>query len=258
MKSIEIISRNNPKVKFLKQLQQKKYRDKFEKFFVENAVLICDALESEFFFESLFVTEDFIKKNKEKFDFILNHTNAKEYYLISEKINRSFSNLDTTSGICAIYHKKRKEINFSQPIIYLNGINDPGNLGTILRSALAFDLKNIVIDEKCADIYNPKTISASKDAIFKLNIIFDKNLEIFNQVKEKMKIFSTRIEKSDTLDILKNEKLFCIIIGSESHGVDKELQKMSNACVRIEMNKEIESLNVASASAIIFYEIYKN
>ena len=257
MKLIEIISRDNSKIKFLKQLQQKKYRDKFEKFFVENAVLICDALRSEFFFESLFVTENFIGKNKEKFDFILNHTNSKEYYLISEKINRSFSNLDTPPGICAIYRKKRKEIDFTKPIIYLNGINDPGNLGTILRSALAFDLENIVVDEKCADIYNPKTISASKDAIFKLNIISDKNLEILNQIKEKMKVFSTRIERSDTLDTLKNEKLFCLILGSESRGVNKELQEMSDACVRIEMGKKIESLNVASASAIIFYEIYK-
>ena len=257
MKSLEIISRDNPKIKFLKQLQQKKYRDKFEKFFVENAVLICDALRSEFFFESLFATENFIEKNKEKFDFILDHTNAKEYYLISEKINKSFSNLDTAPGICAIYHKKRKGIDFTKPIIYLNGINDPGNLGTILRSALAFDLENIVVDEKCADIYNPKTISASKDAIFKLNIISDKNLEIFDQIKEKMKVFSTRVERSDTLDALKNEKLFCLILGSESRGVDKELQEMSDACVRIEMGKKIESLNVASASAIIFYEIYK-
>jgi TrmH family RNA methyltransferase len=257
MKLIEIISKDNPKIKFLRQLQQKKYRDKFEKFFVENAVLICDALRSEFFFESLFITENFIERNKEKFDFILNNTNAKEYYLISEKINRSFSNLDTPPGICAIYHKKRKEIDFTKPIIYLNGINDPGNLGTILRSALAFDLENIVVDEKCADIYNPKTISASKDAIFKLNIVSDKNLKIFNEIKEKMKIFSTRIKRSETLDILKNEKLFCLILGNESHGVDKELQEMADAYLKIEMEEKMESLNVASASAIIFYEIYK-
>ncbi len=257
MKPLEIISRDNPKIKFLKQLRQKKYRDKFEKFFVENAVIICDALESKFFFESLFVTENFIEKNKEKFDFILKHTKANEYYLISEKINKSFSSLDTAPGICAIYHKKNKEIDFTNPIVYLNGINDPGNLGTILRSALAFDLENIIVDEKCADIYNSKTINASRDAIFKLNIIFDKNLEIFSQIKEKMKIFSTRIEQSNTLDILKNEKIFCLIVGSESHGVEKKLQKMSDAYVRIEMGRKIESLNVASASAIIFYELYK-
>ncbi|MCK4891739.1 MAG: hypothetical protein KAS78_03670 [Candidatus Pacebacteria bacterium] len=72
-----------------------------------------------------------------------------------------------------------------------------------------------------------------------------------------MKVFSTRIERSDTLDALKNEKLFCLILGSESRGVDKKLQEMSDACIRIEMSRKIESLNVASASAIISYEIYK-
>ena len=257
MRLIEIANKNNPKIKFLKQLQQKKYRDQFDKFFVENTVLICDALESEFFFESLFITENFISKNKKKFDFILEHTNAKEYYLISEKINRSFSNLDTAPGICAIYHKKRKELDFTAPLIYLNGINNPGNLGTILRSALAFDLENIIVDEKCADIYNPKTIGAAKDAIFKLNIISDKNLEIFDLIKKKMKVFSTGLEGSDTLDVLKNERSFCLILGSESHGIDEELQEMSDAFIRIEMGEKIESLNVASASAIIFYEIYK-
>ncbi len=258
MKVLEITSKNNLKIKSLKQLRQKKYRDKFGKFFVENAVIIRDALKAGIFFESLFVSKDFIEKNKEKFNFILSRAKIKKYYLINEKINKSFSNLDTASGICAVYPKKEKRIDFAKPVIYLNGINDPGNLGTILRSSLAFDLKNIVVDEKCADVYSPKTISAAKDALFKLNIVFDKNLKIYNQIKEKMKIFSTRLEKSDTPDILKSEKLFCIVLGSESRGVDKKLWETSDAFIKIQISKEIESLNVASAAAIIFYEIYQN
>ncbi|NOQ67828.1 hypothetical protein GQ568_00110 [Patescibacteria group bacterium] len=80
---------------------------------------------------------------------------------------------------------------------------------------------------------------------------------MLDQIKEKKKVFSTRVERSDTLDVLKNKKLFCLILGSESHEIDKEIQEMSDACVRIEMGRKIESLNVASASTIIFYEIYK-
>ncbi|MEA2098088.1 MAG: RNA methyltransferase, partial [Patescibacteria group bacterium] len=124
-------------------------------------------------------------------------------------------------------------------------------------SALAFDLENIIIDEKCADVYNSKTIGAAKDAIFKLNIVSDKSLKIFDQIKNKMKVFSTSLENSDTLDVLKNEKPFCLILGNESHGIDEELQEMSDARIKIEMGKKIESLNVASASAIVFYELYK-
>ncbi len=258
MKSFEITSKDNPKIKFIKQLQQKKYRDKFGKFIVENAVIICDALKAGIFFESIFITKDFIKKNKEKFYEISSQTRVKEYYLIDEKINKSFSNLFTAPGICAIYSKIEREINYTKPIIYLNGINDPGNLGTILRSALAFDLKNIVLDERCADIYNPKTVTAAKDSIYKLNIAFDKDLKILNKINERMKIFSTRLEKSDTLNILKTEKIFCLVLGSESHGINEPIRALSDAFIKIEMGKETESLNVAAAAAIIFYEIYKN
>lgn len=258
MKPLEITSKDNPKIKFLRQLQQKKYRDEFGKFIVENAVIIGDALKAGAFFESIFMTRDFIKKNEEKFNEISRQTKVKTYYLIDEKINKSFSSLITAPGVCAVYSKIEREIDYTQPIVYLNGINDPGNLGTILRSALAFGLKNIVLDEGCADVYNPKTITAAKDSIYKLNSAFDKDLKILNKIKEKMKIFSTRLEKSDTLDILKTEKIFCLVLGSEARGINEAIQKLSDAFIKIEMTEEMESLNVASAAAIIFYEIYRN
>lgn len=247
---IEIKSKDNEKIKILKKLGQKKYRDQLAVFLVENLSIIYDALRAGIVFESLFVTEGFIKKNKEKFDFILK--NAKEYYLIDEKINKSFSGLETPSGICAIYKKQGRESDFTKPIIYLNGIGDPGNLGTILRSALAFNLKNIVIDEKCADIYNFKTVNSAKDAIFKLNIVFDKNREILKEIKKKMLIFSTEVKNGKEIKDIKNKKLFCLVLGSEAHGVDKEILEMSDDFITIKTSGEIESLNVASAAAIIF------
>jgi len=267
MKSIEITSKDNPKIKFLKQLGQAKYRDKSGKFLVENAVIIADAAEGGIYYEALFATKNFITRNKEKFKYIFETGKAGEYYLMDEKINRSFTSLDTAPGIAAVYSKKPEQIDFSSPVIYLNGISDPGNLGTILRSALAFGLKNIVVDEKCADIYNYKTIQAAKDAIFKLDIVLDKDREFFVKLKKMSvqgggpasgwPIFATRLERSDTLDILKNKKLFCLVLGSESHGVDKKIEDLSDGFIRIPMSGEIESLNVASAAAIVFYEIYK-
>lgn len=257
MKSIEITSKDNPKIKFLKQLGQAKYRDKSGKFLVENAVIIADAAEGGIYYEALFATKNFITKNKEKFEFIFEAGKANEYYLIDEKINKFFSSLDTAPGIGAVYSKKPKQIDFFSPVIYLNGISDPGNLGTILRSALAFGLKNIVVDEKCADVYNHKTIQAAKDAIFKLNIEFDNDLKILKEIKKKMPVFATLLEKSQGLEIFKKEKLFCVVLGSESHGVDKAIREISDNFIRIPMSGEIESLNVAASAAIVFYEIYK-
>ena len=255
---IKIISKDNAKIKELRQLEQKKYRKESGKFLVENTIIIQDATKAGVFFEAIFVTAEFIEKNETKFDSIMNMNQIKEYYLIDERINKSFSSLDTASGIIAVYTKPENKINFHKPIVYLNAINDPGNLGTILRSALAFDLKNIVIDKQCADVYNPKTINAAKDSIFKLNIGFDQSHKILKEIKKKMPIFSTRLEKSEGLEILKKQDLFCVVFGSESHGVEKEIQEMSNDFIKIPINKEIESLNVAMSAGIVFYEIYTN
>lgn len=255
-KILEITSKDNAKIKILKQLGQKKFRDESGKFLVENAVIIQDAAKAGISFDAIFFTKDFISKNKEKFEFIIEKSNTSEYYLIDEKINKSFSSMDTAPGIAAVYSKPEHKIDYSKPVIYLNAINDPGNLGTILRSALAFGLKNIVIDERSADVYNPKTINAAKDAIFKLNIEFDKDLKVLKDIKEKMPVFATRLEKSEGLEVLKKQNLFCVVLGSESHGVDKAIQDMSDKFIRIPMSGEIESLNVAASAAIVFYEIY--
>lgn len=256
-KILEITSKDNAKIKILKQLGQKKYRDEARKFLVENAVIIHDAVKAGISFDAIFFTKDFINKDKEKFDFIIEKSGVSEYYLIDEKINKSFSALDTAPGIAAVYSKPEREIELARPVIYLNAINDPGNLGTILRSALAFGLKDIVIDERSADVYNPKTINAAKDAIFKLNIAFDKDLEVLKKIKNKMPVYATRLEESEGLEILKKEKLFCVVMGSESHGVDKAIQALSDGFIRIPMSGEIESLNVGVSAAIVFYEIFR-
>lgn len=258
LQPIKIISKDNIKIKTLRKLGQKKYRDENKKFLVENAVIIYDAAKAGIIFDAIFVTKDFIEKNREIFDFIINKNKTREYYLIDEKINKSFSSLSTASGIATVYSKIENRIDYSKPVIYLNALNDPGNLGTILRSALAFDLKNIIIDECSADVYNPKTISAAKDAIFKLNIEFDQNLKILKEIKKKMPIFTTRLEKSEGLDILKKQKSFCVVFGSESHGVEQKIQKLSDNFIKIPISDEIESLNVATSAGIIFREIYSD
>lgn len=249
---IEIESKDNPKIKHLRKLKNKKYRDEYSEFLVENLTTISDAFQAGYEFKQLFITPEFLEKNKIE----IKKMSVEESYLVNERINESFSNLKTASGICAVYDKLDNKIDFAKPIIYLNGISDPGNLGTILRSALAFNLQNVILDENCVDLYNYKLINASKDSIFKLKIEIDQNLKILKQIKEKMKIFSTRLEKSNNLDVLKKEKVFCLVLGSESHGVSPEIQNLSDDFIRINMGKEIESLNVSGAAAIIFSQIY--
>lgn len=255
MEKISITSSDNSKIKLLKKLRLKKYRNQFDEFVIENAVIIKDALTAGIQPESLFMTGAFVNENKHWITSVLQSSPIKEYYEINEAINKTFSELVTPPGIAAIYKKIHLPITYDSHVIYFNGINDPGNVGTILRSALAFGLKNIVVDESCADIYNSKTLQAAKDSIFKLRITEDKERAVLKNIKTKMKIFSTRMQQAEKIEILKQEKKICLVLGSESHGVSEEVQSLSDGFVKIDMSKEVESLNVASAAAILFYQL---
>jgi len=253
MEKIIISSAANEKIKLLRKLSHKKYRHDLGLFKVENFKTILGALEANVQFESMYLTKNFISQHE---DFV--KLLKANYFIISESVNKSFSELDNAPGICAVFKFLNKEITFNESIVYLNGINDPGNLGTILRNALAFGLKNIVVDEDCADIYNYKTLQAAKDSIYKLSIASDENFHILKEIKTKMKIYSTRMQEAEMLDVLKKLKKFCLVLGSESHGVSKEIQTLSDGFVKIDISNEIESLNVASAAAILFYEMSKS
>lgn len=256
MQMSEIKSKDSEKIKFLRKLQQKKYRDNEGKFLVENLKIIYDGLRAGIIPAEIFFTKNFLRKNLKEAGEISDKLKKGNVFLISEAINKSFSSLETAPGVCAVYNKKPQKINLEEIVIYLNGVNDPGNIGTILRSALAFGLKNVVLDEGCADIYNYKTIQAAKDSIFKLNITLDKELNIFDKIRKTMKIFSTSLEGDKELTILDKEKFFCLVLGSESHGVEKKILDKSDGFIKIRMSGDIESLNVAVSASIIFHHIF--
>ncbi len=253
---IKIESKTNEKIKVLKKLHLKKYRDKFSLFFVENFKIIRDGLESGICFKELFVSEEFLFKHEDELKLLTKHFNG-QYYLITRAVNKEISLLDNPSGIYAVYGKKKKEIDLSKNIVYLNGVSDPGNLGTIIRTALAFDYYNIVVDEQCADVYNPKTIQASKDSIFKVNVVQDKNLKILELIKKEMKIYTADMGGSESVADIKKLDKSCLIFGSEAHGISDEIKKISDGSVGIKINKKIESLNVAIAAGILLYDISK-
>lgn len=248
----KITSPQNNQIKLLEKLNQKKYRQETRQFMVENLATIMDALKDGHDFEALFVTEEFANKNKEKLEYLEKKSQAKNFYLIDSRTNKRYSNLDTPSGVTAVYNMEEKKLNKSS-VIYLNGVSDPGNLGTIMRSALAFDFVNLVLDETCVDVYNPKVIGAAKDTIFKLNIIEDKTGDWLKN--NKLPIYAADSHSGVALAKFKPAKAFCLVLGSESHGISPEIMKRAEKSLKIEISPKIESLNVATAAAILFYEL---
>lgn len=252
MKKIDTITSSaNSKIKDLKSLTLKKYRQETGKFFVENFTIIKDALAGSHDFETLFITEDFINKYPDKFSYLEDNSQA-SYYVIDEKVNKHFSQLDTPSGIVAVYQIIEEQKLEAGSVIYLNGISDPGNLGTIMRSALAFGFKNLVLDSYCVDIYNSKVISASKDAIFKLNIITDEDGSWLQS--NNLPMYVTSSHDGVNLSEFESAPEFCLVLGGESHGVSEDIIEMADSKIKIEMSDEIESLNVAIAAALLLYK----
>ena len=251
----EIVSQKNTQIKLLRKLALKKYRRQRSQFTVENLAIIYDALKSGQGFTGLFVTENFIQKNREKFEFLQTHSSIESYYLIDEELNKCYSQLDTPSGITAIYDIKHKPLDKNKSVIYLNGLRDPGNIGTIMRTALAFDVPNVVLDSTCVDRYNFKSINAAKDAIFKVNIWEDKDGSWLENKKNVLSIYVANSHNGVHLSKVQNEKPFCLILGNEAHGVSNELIQLAEKEIYIPISKEIESLNVSAAAAILLYQL---
>jgi TrmH family RNA methyltransferase len=247
-----ITSTQNSHIKLLKKLSLKKYRIENNLFIIESLSIINDALNAGFNFESLFVTNEFVAKHNDIIDALIKQSRCRNLFLIDEKINRHYSLLDTASGITAVYKIIRRPFTDS-PVIYLNSINDPGNLGSIMRSALSFGFKNIVLDNNCTDIYNSKTINASRDAIFKINILEDNHGVWLKNTK--LPVYATSSHQGQPLKSFRPPSNFCLVLGSESHGVSQEIFNNAAKIIRIETFGQIESLNVASAAAILLYEL---
>ena len=173
-------------------------------------------------------------------------------YIVNEEIMEKISVAKSPQGIVSICKiKEEKEIT-SNKVLYLDDVSDPGNLGTILRTALAFGFSDVILSKNCCSIYNEKVLQASQGAIFILNIVQDYSL---TKLKEKgYKIYATEIKGSVSLKNIKKESKIVLVLGNEAHGVSKDVLDQADLRIRIDI-ENIESLNVAIAGAIAMYEL---
>lgn len=250
MKFQEISSKSNSKIKNAKKLQQKKFRESSDLFAVENATIVFDALKAGHAFEQLFLNKKFIQTHKKQVK-DLEKLKKAEVFIIEDEVGEYLTELETAPGIYAIYKKPKDRIDFSKPLVYLNNISDPGNLGTILRACLAFGYNDLILDETCVDLFNAKTINAAKNSIFELRFAFDKNLKLLKQAKETKSIIATSLKGE--LGIKLAAIQYCLVFGNETRGVDEKILKLADHLIKIPINPKIESLNVAVAAGIILH-----
>lgn len=233
----EITSKANPKIKFISSLHESKYRKENNCFLAEGRKSLEMALERDF------VEEIFTLKP------ILGIDENIPQYVVSEDVMDKISSTKSPEGIVFLCKIPRKTPTNSDKIIYLDHVNDPGNAGTIIRTALAFGYDEVVFSNDSVDIYNEKVISATKGAIFAIPVIKD---DIKNIQKGHTIIASTLSDKSVELEKAKVKKPFILVLGNESHGISEEVKNIADVLVKIPM-QTMESLNVSIAAGILMY-----
>ena len=234
---------NNPKIKELSKLKIKKQRDKLGLFLVEGAHLVKEAYESGYLKELLL-----LENSEFKLDVLTNY--------VTENVLKYLTDVETPAGIIGVCEIKQMNLHGNK-LLLLDGIQDPGNLGTIIRSSVAFNVDTIIINDKCADPYSNKVVRASQGMLFKTNIVKEDLNKFIKDIKGKIPIYGTKVTNGKNVKNLEKISKFAIIMGNEGQGVSQELLDLCDEYLYIPMNKKCESLNVGVATSIILYELMK-
>ena len=235
----KITSKQNERIKYFNQLKDSSFRNKENLFMVEGFHLVDMAIE-----KGCVKTLISLSPYKEELNDI-------EQIIVTEEILEKLSSTKTPQGIIAIC-KMDSFINevLGDKVLYLDDIQDPGNLGTIIRTALAFSFKDIILSSHCCSIYNPKVIAASQGAIFFINFI-NGNIDNLIELKEKgYQIVVTNLRNSVPLSSYHPENKQIIVLGNEGKGVCEEIINLASINVRINI-QNIDSLNVGIAAGIM-------
>ena len=255
-----ISSKDNEIIKNIRKLKEKKYRDLENSYIIEGIKLIKEAIVEKAKIKQIVMCENYT--DNEEIDKETLYEIAK-YNLIyvTEKVFNLITDVKTPQGIIAVIEKNNikntiNQIDYSQDIIIaLDDLQDPGNLGTILRTVDSANLNQIILSKNSADPYNPKVVRSTMGAIFRINIIEVEDLqETLKEIKKnKFKVMVTALDADNSIyNVDYNKKV--IIIGNEANGVSKEIQAMADEKVKIPMLGKTESLNASVATGIMIYE----
>ena len=251
-----ISSKDNTIIKHIKQLKEKKYRDKNGEYIVEGIKLIKEAVQENAEIKHIVVCDGC--DNSEIIESHLKYEMSRlDFIYVPQNIFKIISDVENPQGVLAVIGKKNNEkIDTSEDLILaLDDIQDPGNLGTILRTADSVGLKQILVSKGTADIYNPKVVRSTMGAIFRINVVECENLkESLRKLKNnEYKIMITSLKAKNSIYNTDYKKKI-IVIGNEANGVSKEIQSIADEKVIIPMLGKTESLNASVATGVILYE----
>lgn len=230
--------------KYLKKLKDKKYRKSEQLFLVEGKKLCQELKKSDYEIVRTLAT------NSEFEDY-------PNFLLVDAEVLDSIATTKTPQEIvCVVKIKNKLDALPKKNSLILDNLQDPGNIGTLIRSACAFEFDDIYFIN-CADIYNEKVIRGSMGAIFKITPHIISKEDLIKQKSDICDILIGTDMKSKNEMEFNNKKRLAVVVGNEGNGVDKEILEHCDSIVTLKMSNDVESLNVGVAGSIMMYEIYK-
>ncbi len=240
-----ITSLDNDRVKDYVKLKNRKYREKTNTFLVEGMHLVLEA------YKRGIIVELILEQNE------LLPLPVPAVYVTNEILHK-ISTLENPSPVMALCKKMEMNQDLGKRVLLLDEIQDPGNLGTIIRSACAFDVDTVVLGKNTVDLYNPKVIRATQGMLFHINIVSRNLKEAIQELKAQgIAVYGTKVECGQDVRSFKakDKAQFGLVMGNEGNGINPQIMKLCDGFLYIEMNPDVESLNVAIASSIILYEL---
>ena len=257
-----IRSHDNSKIKHIKKLlDDKKYREEHGEYVVEGKRWVIDALAPSINCPAsnvlgLFIRESSVEGFAEFIKFAENKIGAENVFAVADNVFDKVADTGHSQGVLAILGFKGRLLSWEGSALYLDRIRDPGNLGTIIRTAVATGFNHIYLDN-CADVYSPKVVRSTMGALLKADICkpLETTIEVLNF--RGYQIFAADMNGENIFTLSEKPEKICLIIGSEADGIRPELLKLADKIVSIPM-QNTESLNAAVAAGILMYQLKTN
>lgn len=256
-----ITSPNNPLIKEIKSLSKKKDRWIKREYIIEGTKPVKEALHENVEIINIFYSKRLFEREEGKK--LFNDLKGNNIIELEDGLFKSISNMEKSQGVFVVAKfkdLKLEDIMNNKPYIYLDEIQDPGNMGTIIRSSDAFDMGGVIIGKGCVDPFNPKVVRASMSSIFRVDLIFEEdNKQTFNTFKKwGRRIIVTSLENSKDINKFSFKNDDIVVIGNEGKGVKADIIRIADEIIKIPMRGLAESLNAGVASSIIMYEISRS
>ena len=257
MASKHITSMNNPIIKNIALLKKKKSARKEQRLFIVEGLRVVKEIPSSQTVKYYITTENFQKEYEYFID-------KDKWIMVTQDIFEEIADTMSPQGIMAVVEAPFLDIDYikidsKEAYLLLENIQDPGNLGTIIRTAHAFGIKNIILTKGCVDLYSPKVVRSTMGSLFHVKIIMDVSIEdalsLFK--KHHIPIYATALDEAVSLADVHFEQGLALLIGNEGNGLSDRAKQLSDYKIKIDMPGGAESLNASIAASICIYEVMK-